>query len=65
MHYVAFLVLWLAQEDPTAPPKAAFIQHYETYDECEKYRARVKDPEVKKQTACLLLVVEPKRGIKE
>lgn len=65
MHYIAFLLLWLPQEDPTVTPKAAFIQKFATYKECKEFQSRVRDPDVKRQTACLLVVVEPKEGIAE
>lgn len=64
MHFVAFLLLWMPM-DAGQPPVAAFIEHFSTYQECEAYRARVKDPVVKARTSCMLSVVEPKSGIKE
>ncbi|HEY1180808.1 MAG TPA: hypothetical protein VGE56_00775 [Rhodocyclaceae bacterium] len=64
MHYIAFLLLWMEVE-AGQPPVAAFIQHFSTYAECEAYRSRVKDPEIMRRTACMLTVVEPKKGIKE
>lgn len=64
MSYVAFLLLWM-QAEPAQPPIAAFIHKFETFKECEDFRARVSDPEVKARTSCMLVVVEPKKGIKE
>lgn len=68
MHYMAFLILWLPLPDdapPVTPPKAAFINRFDTIKECKEYQNRIINKDIKKQTACMLVVVEPKEGIKE
>lgn len=64
MFYATFLVLWL-ELDVGSPPAAAFIQPFDTYKACQEYRDRIVDDATKKRTACMMLVVEPKEGIKE
>lgn len=68
MHYVAFLLYWLplaAGAPPETPPRAAFLQMFDTYKECVDYRDLIVNPEIKSKTTCMLMVVEPKIGIKE
>lgn len=68
MHYIAFLLFWLPQPadaPPATPPRAAFIEHFPTYRDCLEYQSRISNPEIKRQTTCMLMVVEPKVGIKE
>lgn len=68
MHFAAFLLFWLPlapDAPPETPPRAAFIQKFDTYKECVDYRDRITSPEIKSKTSCMLMVVEPKIGIAE
>lgn len=65
MAFIAFLIIWLPQPDPTYHPKAAFIKDFPTYALCEEYRERLVDPIQLRTSTCVLWVVEPKKGIAE
>lgn len=65
MHYIAFLILWLPRPIDK-PPVAAFLAHFDTMAACEEKLSQVDLPEeTKNSMKCVLLVVEPKLGIKE
>lgn len=64
MGFAAVLVLWL-QVDVGMPPTGAFIRHFDTYKECMDFKRSIIQKETRDRTSCLLLVVDPKEGIKE
>lgn len=64
MGHAAVLVLWLAL-DVRMPPTAAFIRHFDTYKECMDFKRSIVQKGTRDRTSCLLLVVDPKEGIKE
>ena len=62
MFYVAFLVVWLHVE-AGMHPKMAVIRTFDTYKECMDVKRLSSTPDG--ELACLLVVAEPKEGIKE
>lgn len=62
MFYVAFLVVWLHVE-ADMHPRIAVIKKFDTYKECMDVKALSSTQDGKLD--CLLVVVEPKEGIKE
>lgn len=62
MFYVAFLVVWLHVE-ADMHPKIAVIKKFDTYKECMDVKRLSSTPDG--ELGCLLLVVDPKEGIKE